>query len=157
MKTDLQKIVSIPGYPGLYRHLAQNKNGMIVESLIDGKRMSTLPSMRASTLADVAIYTNTEEMALCDVLVKIKERQAGAPAIPHKSPEAELRQFFEEIIPEYDRERFYPSHMKKVLEWYNLLQKNNLLDIERDEEEKEPEKENDHEMEENKANDDAGR
>jgi hypothetical protein len=138
MKTDLHKVVAITGYAGLFRHLAQNKNGMIIESLTDGKRMCTAPSMRVSTLADVAIYTDAEELALREVLIEIKEKLNGEAAIPHKSPEAELRKFFEEIIPDYDRERFYPSHMKKVLEWYNILQSKDLLDFEDDEPAAEP-------------------
>jgi hypothetical protein len=129
MKTDLQKILAITGYPGLFRHLSQGRNGIIVESMLDGRRMNAGGSMRVTALSDVAVYTNTEELPLREVLVKIKDRQNGAAAIDHKSDPAELRKFFEEVLPDYDRERFYTSHMKKVAEWYNLLQKNNLLDF----------------------------
>jgi hypothetical protein len=130
--TDLQKILAITGYPGLFRRLSQGKSGIIVESMLDGKRMNAGGFMRVTTLSDVAIYTDTEELPLRDVLIKIKEKQNGAAAIDHKSDPAALRKFFEEVLPNYDRERFYPSHMKKVVEWYNLLQKNNLLDFEKE-------------------------
>ncbi|MDR1405984.1 MAG: DUF5606 domain-containing protein [Prevotellaceae bacterium] len=140
--TDLQKIYAISGYPGLFRHLSKGRNGVIVESMLDGKRMNTGGSMRVTALSDVAIYTNTEELPLRDALVKIREKQNGAAAIDHKSSPGELRKFFEEILPDYDRERFYASHMKKVAEWYNLLQKNNLLDFaEAEAEEKDDKKE----------------
>ena len=132
---DLKKIFAITDYPGLFRHLSQGRNGIIVESMLDGKRMNAGGSMRVTALADVAIYTDTEEMSLRDVLIKIKEKQNGAPAIDHKSAPEVLRKYFDEVLPDYDRERFYPSHMKKTLEWYNLLQKNNLLDFEEEEEE----------------------
>jgi hypothetical protein len=138
--TDLQKIFAITGYPGLFRHLSQGRNGIIVESMLDGKRMNAGGSMRVTALSDVAIYTDTEELPLRDVLIKIKEKLQGAAAIDHKSPIDELRKFFEEVLPDYDRERFYPSHMKKVVEWYNLLQKNNLLDFAKEEGEAKDEK-----------------
>jgi hypothetical protein len=127
--TDLHKIFAITGYPGLFRHLSQGRNGIIVESILDGKRMNAGGSMRVTALSDVAIYTNTEELPLRDVLIKIKEKQNGAASISHKSEREALQKFFEEILPDYDRERFYHSHMKKVVEWYNLLQQNNLLDF----------------------------
>jgi hypothetical protein len=133
---DFKKIFAITGYPGLFRHLSQGRNGIIVESMLDGKRMNAGGSMRVTALSDVAIYTDTEELPLREVLVKIKEKLQGAAAIDHKSAPDELRKFFEEILPDYDRERFYPSHMKKVVEWYNLLQKNDLLDFANEEEEK---------------------
>ncbi|MDR0694289.1 MAG: DUF5606 domain-containing protein [Prevotellaceae bacterium] len=135
---DLQKIFAITDYPGLFRHLSQGRNGIIVESMLDGKRMNAGGSMRVTALSDVAIYTNTEELPLRDVLIKIKEKQNGAAAIDHKSAPDVLRKYFEEVLPDYDRERFYPSHMKKVLEWYNLLQKNNLLDFDKEEESPNP-------------------
>jgi acetylglutamate synthase len=128
--TDFKKLVAITHHPGLYRHLSQRKNGIIVESLIDGKRMYAPPTMQVSLLADIAVYTDTEDLPLREVLLKIKNKQQGQPAINSKSPEADVRAFFEQVLPDYDRERFYLSHMKKVLDWYNLLQQNNMLDIE---------------------------
>lgn len=139
MKTDLEKVFSLAGYPGLYSYVSQGKAGVIIESLLDKKRMSAGPSMRITSLMDVAIFTDTEEVPLREVLLKIKEKENGAAAIDHKSPAAALQKYFEEVLPTYDRERFYASHMKKVLEWYNTLQKNDMLDFKEKEEEKEAE------------------
>jgi hypothetical protein len=133
MKTDLKKMVAIAGYPGLFRYLSQNNKGIIVESLIDGKRMHAGISMRVTTLGEMAIYTDTEELPLKKVFETLKEQLHGAAAINHKSDADTLRRFFDEAIPNYDKERFYPSHMKKVVEWYNLLQKNDMLDFTDDE------------------------
>ena len=129
MKTDLQKIMSIAGYSGLFTFLSQSKSGIIVESLIDGKRMCASASMRITSLSDVAIYTDTEELPLRDVFTIIKEKLNTEAAIDAKSDAKLLKEFFEETIPNYDKERFYASHMKKVLEWYNLLQKKEMLDF----------------------------
>ncbi|MDR0581717.1 MAG: DUF5606 domain-containing protein [Prevotellaceae bacterium] len=135
---DLQKILAITDYPGLFRRLSQGRNGIIVESMLDGKRMNAGASMRITALSDVAIYTDTEELPLREALIKIKEKENGEAAIDHKSAPEVLRKYFEEVLPNYDRERFYPSHMKKTLEWYNLLQKNNLLDFDKEEENPNP-------------------
>ena len=133
MKTDLEKVFSVAGYSGLYSFVSKGRTGVIVESLIDKKRMSASPSMRVTALKDVAIYTDTEELPLRNLLLKIKEKQNGAPAIDHKSSPDVLKKYFEEVLPNYDRERFYPSHMKKIMEWYNMLQKNDMLDFKEEE------------------------
>ena len=137
MQVDLQKILSISGYPGLYQYVSQARNGIIVESLANKKRMCAGGNERVSSLGDIAIYTDTEDMALKDVLLRIKEKQAGAEAISHKSSPEELVKFFEEVLPEYDKDRVYPSHIKKAIEWYNLLQKNDMLDFVEENEEQE--------------------
>jgi ABC-type glycerol-3-phosphate transport system substrate-binding protein len=129
MKTDLEKVFSLAGHPGLYNYVSQGKAGVIIESLLDKRRMSAGPSTRLTSLIDVAIFTDTEEVPLREVLLKIKEKENSGVAIDHKSPAAVLQKYFEEVLPNYDRERFYPSHMKKVLEWYNTLQKNDMLDF----------------------------
>ena len=141
MKTDLKKVFAIAGYPGLYVYVSNGKNSIIVESLLDKKRMSAGNSMRVTSLSDVAIYTDAEELALREVLEKIKEKENGMLAIPHKSPTSELQKYFEVVLPDYDRERFYTSHMKKVLEWYNTLQQNNMLEFEPIEDEALPDEE----------------
>ncbi|HPW78985.1 MAG TPA: DUF5606 domain-containing protein [Bacteroidales bacterium] len=131
MKTDLAKILSIGGQPGLYRYLVQSNGGVVVESLIDGKRKWMGPSARMTSLSDISVYTQTnEELRLQDVLTRMKEflKQDQAPA--PGSDTAAMAAFFEKVIPEYDRDRFYPSHMKKVLDWYNLLKSANALDFE---------------------------
>ncbi|HNR28403.1 MAG TPA: DUF5606 domain-containing protein [Bacteroidales bacterium] len=131
MKTDLSKILSVGGQPGLHRYLTQSSGGVVVESLSDGKRKWMGPSARMTSLSDISVYTQTdEELKLQDVFVSMKEylKDEQAPA-PGKDP-AEMAAFFEKVIPQYDRNRFYPSHMKKVLEWYNLLKSADALDFE---------------------------
>ncbi|MDR3235890.1 MAG: DUF5606 domain-containing protein [Prevotellaceae bacterium] len=130
MKTDLQKVLSISGYPGLFTLVSQGRNGVIVESLVSKKRMNASGNTRITELADVAIYTDDDDVALKDVLRKIKEIYNGAPAVNHKSDEATLREFMTSVLPNYDRSRVYISHIKKIAEWYNLLQAYDMLDFE---------------------------
>jgi hypothetical protein len=135
MKTDLIKILSVGGQPGLYRYLAQSNGGVVVESLTDGKRKWMGPSARMTSLSDISVYTQTEEeLKLRDVIVRMKEFLQEKEAPAHSKEPAEMAVFFEQVIPQYDRDRFYPSHMKKVLEWYNLLKTADALDFEEEEE-----------------------
>ncbi len=133
MKTDLQKVFSIAGYPGLFVYVAQSRNGIIVESLLDKKRLSASASMRITTLSDVAMYTDKEEIPLQEVFEKIKNVYNGGKSVDHKANTATLQQFMESVMPDYDRERVYASHMKKLAEWYNILQANDMLNFEEDE------------------------
>ncbi len=135
---DLSKILSISGKPGLHKMLAQTKNGMVVESLSDGKRFTAFVHERVSSLEEISIYTNDEDLLLKDVLKSIFEKQNGEAAISYKSDPAELKAFFEEVVPDYDKENVYVSDIKKVIYWYNLLQEKGMLEFK---EEKEEEKE----------------
>ena len=128
-KVDLKKILSISGYPGLFQFISQAKSGIIVEAVSDKKRMSVSTTTKVSSLSDIAIYTDTEELALQEVLQKIKDKENGGAAISHKSSPDELKKYFAEVLSDYDRDRVYISHIKKVVEWYNLLQQHNLLDF----------------------------
>jgi hypothetical protein len=130
MKTDLQKVYAIAGYPGLFIHVSPARNGIIVESLTDKKRMCAGPPMRVTTLSDVAMFTDKEELPLQEVLEKVKSAYNGEKAIDHKSDPPTLLKFMENVLPDYDRERVYPSHIKKLAEWYNTLQANEMLDFE---------------------------
>ena len=136
---DLSKILSISGKPGLFKMLAQTKNGMVVESLLDGKRFTAFSHERVSTLEEISIYTDDEDMPLKDVLKAIYEKQNGEAALSHKSEGDELKSFFEEAVPDYDKENVYVSDMKKVINWYNTLHEHKLLDFTEDEEEKKEE------------------
>jgi len=139
---DLSKILSISGKPGLFKMLAQTKNGMVVESLLDGKRSTAFSHERISTLEEISIYTDDEDIPLKDVLKAIYEKQNGEAALSHKSEGDELKSFFEEAVPEYDKENVYVSDIKKVINWYNTLHEHSLLDFtEEEEEKKEEEKE----------------
>jgi hypothetical protein len=136
MQTDLQKIVSISGHPGLYKYLSQARHGIVVESIKDGKRTCISASTKISSLAEITIYTNSgNDLLLKEILLKIKDKTDGEQAISHKSPNEELMAYFEEVVPEYNKEKVYPHHVKKMIEWYNILQENQLLDFVEDEKE----------------------
>jgi len=125
----LDKILSIAGKAGLYQIVTQTRTGAVVESLIDKKRITVGAHSNISILSEIAIYTLTEEVPLRDVLKKVKEKEEGNPtSISHKDGKDILEEFFFEVLPDYDEDRVYPSDIKKVVQWYNLLQKNNLLD-----------------------------
>tara|TARA_R100001369_G_scaffold69521_1_gene97164 strand:- start:133 stop:564 length:432 start_codon:yes stop_codon:yes gene_type:complete len=125
----LDKILSISGKPGLFQIITQTRTGAVVESLIDKKRITVGAHSNISILSEIAIYTLTEEVPLREVLKKVREKESGQPtAISHKDDKDTLEEFFFEVLPDYDEDRVYPSDIKKVVQWYNLLQKNNLLD-----------------------------
>ncbi|MCF0168168.1 MAG: DUF5606 domain-containing protein [Bacteroidales bacterium] len=135
MKTDLKITLAISGQSGLYKYLAQAKNGMIVESLATGSRTAFGPSARVTSLADVSIYTTEDEVSLRQVLENMAKELAGGPAPSSKSDNKVIKDFFEKVLPNYDGDRFYVSHMKKVLDWYNALQQFASLEFVDDEEE----------------------
>jgi len=126
---DLSEILSITGKPGLYKMIAKSKNGLIVESLIDGKRISAFSHEKISSLEEISIFTETEDIPIKDVLKKIFEKTEGKETIDSKSPNSKLKDFFEDIVPDYDKDRVYVSDIKKVLKWYNLLLQKELLDF----------------------------
>lgn len=124
----LEKILAISGKPGLYQIVTQTRTGAVVESLTDKKRITVGAHSNISILSEIAIYTLTEEVPLREVLKNIKEKEGGKPtSISHKDSKDVLEEFFFEVLPEYDEDRVYPSDIKKIVQWYNLLQKNNLL------------------------------
>ena len=134
-KTDLKKILSISGEHGLFRYLAQAKAGLIAENLESGKRATFGAHARVSALADIAIYTETEELPLKEVLRRMVDKLKGAEAISAKSDPRQSEKVFADIVPDYDADRFYVSHMKKILEWYNCLRQFATLEFADDEEE----------------------
>lgn len=135
MKTDLARILSVSGQHGLYYYLAQARNGAIAEALCDKKRVAFDLKSRITTLADIAIYTSEGEMKLAEVFKALEKTLAGAEAPDYKkASDAELKALFAKAIPNYDADRFYVSHMKKVVDWYNQLLKYASLDFMTDEE-----------------------
>ncbi len=134
---DLSKILSISGKPGLYKMLAQTKNGLVVESLLDGKRFTAFSHERISTLEEISIYTEDEDKPLREVLKAIYDKQESKAALSHKSDGKDLKTFFEEAVPDYDKENVYVSDIKKVIGWYNTLVEHDLLDFTEEEEKKE--------------------
>ena len=137
MKTDLSKILAISGQSGLYLYISQARNGAIVEALYDKKRTSVSMTSKITSLADISIYTDDEEVKLQDVFLSMKEVLGDADAPSSKSSADELKALFEKALPAYDRDRFYVSHMKKVVDWYNNLKKYASLDFVNPEEETE--------------------
>ena len=136
MKTDLSKILSISGQHGLYKFLALSRNNSaIAEALSDGHRTVFDPHSRITTLSDIAIYTEEGEFKLKDVFLAINKALDGKEAPTSKSPEAEIKAVFGKAVPNYDPDRFYFSHMKKILDWYNELVKFASLDFVEEEEE----------------------
>ena len=117
----LDKIIAITGKPGLYKVLNQSKNGFVIESLTDGKRTTLIGNQNVSTLKDIAIYTYDEEFPLGLIFKSMFEKEGGKTTISHDAKDAELMTYFEEIVPNFDKERVYPSNVKKVLKWYNQL------------------------------------
>lgn len=129
MKTDLSKILAISGQSGLYLYVSQARNGAIVEALTDKKRTSVGMTSKITSLADISIYTDDEEVKLQQVFLNMKEVLGDNDAPSAKSKPEELKALFEKALPAYDRDRFYVSHMKKVVEWYNFLKKYASLDF----------------------------
>lgn len=130
MKTDLSKILTISGQSGLFLYISQARSGAIVEALSDKKRSSVGMNSKITSLADISIYTEDEEVKLQQVFLNMKEVLGDADAPSAKSDPAQLKALFEKALPDYDRDRFYVSHMKKVVEWYNCLKKYASLDFE---------------------------
>jgi len=129
---ELSKILSISGKPGLYKTLAQTKNGIVVESLTDGKKFTAFSHEKMSSMEEISIYTTDEDRPLKEVLKSIFEKQEGKKILSHKSSAAELKAFFKEMVPDYDDENVYISDIKKVVNWYNTLIEHDLLDLEED-------------------------
>lgn len=129
MKTDLSKILSVSGQSGLFMYVSHARNGVIAESLADKKRSAFGMSSKITSLADISIYTDDEEVKLQQVFLNLKEVLGDADAPSAKSSADELKALFEKALPAYDRDRFYVSHMKKVVEWYNILKKYASLDF----------------------------
>ena len=123
MKTDLSKILSVSGQSGLFLYVSHARNGVIAESLADKKRSAFGMTSKITSLADISIYTDEEEVKLQQVFLNLKEVLGDADAPSSKAPADELKALFEKALPTYDRDRFYVSHMKKVVEWYNALKK----------------------------------
>ena len=133
-KTDLKKVLSVSGQPGLWQYLAQAKNGVIVESYVTKHRTQFGSNARITTLEDVSIYTNSGEVTLKQVFLDMKAKLGDKEAPSSKSDEKAIKAFFAEVIPEYDQDKFYVSHMKKVLDWYNVLNAYASIDFVEEEE-----------------------
>ena len=132
----LRDILSITGKPGLYKLVSRGNNMLIVESLLDGKRMPTYARDKIVSLGEISMYTMGEDIALSEVLTKLGEKEglkvAGLDS--KKADNDELRAFFGEVLPDFDRDRVYPSDIRKLIQWYNILINAGTTDFTVDEE-----------------------
>ena len=150
---DLKDIFAISGKPGLFKFVSEGRNSvMIVENLEDKKRTTAFSTSKISSLEDIAVFTDEEDKPLKDVFKAIYEKENGAASIDHKSSGKVLEEYFLEIIPAYDQNRVYASDIKKVILWYNILQKQKLLDFSENKEEKDEKDEKDPDKQDGKPN-----
>ncbi len=124
---NLEKILAISGKPGLYALKVQTRTGFVAESFIDGKKITVGLRSNVSLLSEISMYTNTEEKPLADVMRNIAIKEDNGPALSHKEDNTKLIAYFKEVLPDYDEDRVYPSDIKKVLNWYNMLQAKGLV------------------------------
>jgi hypothetical protein len=118
----LKEILSVTGKPGLFKLVSQGKNMLIVESLIDGKRIPAYTKDKVVSLGDIAIFTENEEVPLSQVLESVKPKENGGKcSIDQKADNDTLRKYMSEVLPEFDRDRVYPSDIRKLVAWYNIL------------------------------------
>lgn len=125
MKID--KILAISGKPGLFELKIQTRSGFVAESLLDGKRITVGMRSNVSLLSEISMYTFTEEKPLVEVMRAIAQKENEGPALSHKADNAELVAYFQTVLPDYDQDRVYASDIKKVLNWYNILQAKGMV------------------------------
>tara|TARA_B100000965_G_scaffold366820_1_gene352291 strand:- start:87 stop:557 length:471 start_codon:yes stop_codon:yes gene_type:complete len=125
---ELSRIISIAGKPGLSKIVSQSRTGIIVESLVDGKRFPVMGTERISALEDISIYTYEEDVLLSEVFQKMSSHFKGGKATSHKESANKLKESFKEVLPNFDEDRVYNSDIKKVYQWYNLLLDKGLLE-----------------------------
>jgi len=129
----LKDILAISGQAGLFKMVSQSKNAIIVESLVDGKRIPAYASARISALEDISVYTYEGDVKLTEVFKNISEKESGGVALDAKASNDALKNYFTQVLPNYDKERVYVSDIKKIISWYNLLQAASLLDFSKNE------------------------
>lgn len=137
----LKNILSITGKPGLYKLVSRGNNMLIVESLIDGKRMPTYARDKIVSLAEVSMFTTGDDIALSEVLKKVGEKEGlkVASIDPKKADNDAMRAYFAEVLPDFDRDRVYPTDIRKLVQWYNILINAGITDFTTKEDEGEEE------------------
>ncbi|MFI3286662.1 MAG: DUF5606 domain-containing protein [Rikenellaceae bacterium] len=118
---ELKDILAISGQPGLYKYVAQSARGVIVESLIDGRRSNASATSRVSTLTEISMFTEEEDVALAEVFTNIYKLTSGEQTISHKESNDKIVEAFAAALPNYDRDRVHVSDMKKCFAWFNIL------------------------------------
>lgn len=124
---NVDKILAISGKPGLFELKIQTRSGFVAESMIDGKRITVGMRSNVSLLSEISMYTHSQEKPLVEILRAIAIKENEGPAISHKEDNAKLLEYFKQIVPDYDEDHVYPSDIKKVLNWYNMLQAKGLV------------------------------
>ena len=125
-----QKILAISGKPGLYELKVQTRSGFVAEALLDGKKITVGSRSNVSLLSEIAVYTYNEEVKLIEIFKTIAAKENGEPTISHKESDDKLRSYFREILPEFDEDRVYTSDIKKIFNWYNILQPKGYVSVE---------------------------
>lgn len=125
---NLEKILAIAGKPGLFELKIQTRSGFLAESLLDGKKITVGLRSNVSLLSEISMYTYTEEKPLVEIMreIAIKENE-GPTSVSHKEDNSKLVAYFQEILPDYDEDRVYASDIKKLLNWYNILQAKGMV------------------------------
>ncbi len=136
---NLERILAISGMPGIYSLKLQTRTGFVAESLVDGKRVTVGLRSNVSLLSEISMYTNDGEKPLAEVMRAIAVKENEGPAISHKEDNAQLAAYFLSVVPDYDADRVYPSDIKKVINWYNILQSKGLVSKEEPNAEKQAE------------------
>ena len=137
--TKLNEILAITGKPGLYKLVSRGNNMLIVESLVDGKRMPTYARDKIVSLSDVSMFTDSDDIALSEVLTRAGKKEGLKPVAmdPKKAENKELQAWFDEVLPNWDRDRVYPSDIRKLIQWYNILINAGITDFSVEKEESE--------------------
>ena len=126
---DLSKILAITGKNGLFKVVSQGKNSVIVESLLDQKRMPAFGHEKMSSLEEISVYTTGDDRPLKEIFRAFHDKLEGKAAIDHKSDNPALKKFFLEMVPDFDQDRVYVSDIRKMVSWYNMLQAQGLVDF----------------------------
>ena len=124
----LEDIINISGKPGLYKIISRTKNGLIAESLEDQKRIPVFATDNVSTFTDISIYTSADNVSLKKLFQNISKKESGGATIDSNGDADTLKAYFKEVLPDYDEDQVYNSHIKKLLKWYNVLHGVNLLE-----------------------------
>lgn len=139
---ELDKIIAISGRPGLYEVKVQTRTGFVAHSLVDGKRITASGRDQVSLLSEINIFGLQTEVPLGEVFQMIVKKEEGKKcSVKPKAPAADLEAYFFDIFQDYDEDRVYPSDIKKIIQWYNILIDNKLLTVEREPEQTSAEKE----------------
>ena len=126
---NIEGIINITGKPGLFKVISTTNKSIIVESLIDGKRRPISNQSQVNMLEEISLYTYNDTKPLKDIFNNIALKEKAKQTINHKISKKDLKNYFREILPEYDEDRVYISDIKKVIQWYNIMQSVDLIKI----------------------------